>query len=72
MREVKVQRKITKEGPDYRISLYDDRGRFVLTARVYDLTLAVAEEIEIYLGTGSIVAFAQKAIRLSADVAEKR
>jgi hypothetical protein len=67
-REVKVRRKVTREGPDYRLALYDERGRFVLTARVYALNLAVVEEIQNYLDTGSRTAFTQKAIRLPKDV----
>lgn len=67
-REIKVRRKTTKEGPDYRLALYDERGRYVLTARVYALTLAVVEEIQNYLDTGNRTAFTQKAVRLAKGV----
>jgi len=62
-REVKIRATRTREGPDYRIALYDDRGRFVLTARVFEfgepVTLAIAQ----YLNNGTLGAFAETAIR---------
>lgn len=65
MREIKLVRKITNEGPDYRVSLYDELGRFVLTARFYAFGTYEAELVAAWLDTGAIGVFAQRAIRLS-------
>jgi hypothetical protein len=62
-REVKIRTKRTREGPDFRVALYDDLGRFVLTARVFTLDGQVTDAIADYVTTGRLTIFAQHAIK---------
>lgn len=69
-REIRIRTKRTREGPDYRVALYDDIGRFVLTARVYELNELAARAIAEYLDSGRLTVFAATAIRRSSASAE--
>lgn len=66
-REIRIRSKTTKLGPMVYVSLYDDRGRFVCTARFDSLTQAVAEAIDSYLASGRVTTLAQYVVRRSRD-----
>lgn len=66
-REVKMCHKHTREGPDFRISLYDERGRWVLTSRVYVLDDIVAGAIAGWLEQGFLTFFATCVIKRAGD-----
>jgi len=63
-REVKMRLQRTKEGPSFRISLYDECGRAILAVREPELTACVAEELAEFLRTGRRGAMTQRAVKI--------
>lgn len=62
-RQIKVRIKESKDGPMFYLSLFDDRGRFVLTARTADFDEYIAEAASEYLRAGRLGMLSLRAVK---------
>lgn len=69
-RHITVRFRATRDGPHYRISLYDELGRYVLTSRFFRLDPFISDAIADYLEKGVLTFFAQQSVQTARAAAQ--